>query len=108
MTSDRQITGWIPTGAKHKVGVLLNGAMRGRTMYVIPYIMGPVDSPLSKIGVEVTDSPYVVANMRIMSRMGKAAQERLGRFGRFRAPGCTRWATSTPCGATSCISRRKN
>jgi phosphoenolpyruvate carboxykinase (GTP) len=67
-----------PEGAKHKVGVLLNGAMRGRTMYVIPYIMGPVDSPLSKIGVEVTDSPYVVANMRIMSRMGKVAQDRLG------------------------------
>ncbi|HWO40105.1 MAG TPA: hypothetical protein VNO32_65920, partial [Candidatus Acidoferrum sp.] len=59
-----------PEDAKRKVGVLLRGAMRGRTMYVIPYIMGPVNSPLSKIGVEVTDSPYVVANMRIMSRMG--------------------------------------
>jgi phosphoenolpyruvate carboxykinase (GTP) len=67
-----------PDGAKHKVGVLLNGAMRGRTMYAIPYIMGPVNSPLSKVGVEVTDSPYVVANMRIMSRMGKVAQDRLG------------------------------
>ena len=67
-----------PDGAKHKVGVLLNGVMRGRTMYVIPYIMGPVDSPLSKVGVEVTDSPYVVASMRIMSRMGKVALDRLG------------------------------
>jgi phosphoenolpyruvate carboxykinase (GTP) len=67
-----------PEGAKHKVGALLGGAMRGRTMYVIPYIMGPVNSPLSKIGVEVTDSAYVVANMRIMSRMGKVAQDRLG------------------------------
>ena len=67
-----------PEGAKHKVGALLSNAMRGRTMYVIPYIMGPVDSPLSKIGVEVTDSAYVVANMRIMSRMGKVAQDRLG------------------------------
>jgi phosphoenolpyruvate carboxykinase (GTP) len=67
-----------PDGAKHKVGVLMNGVMRGRTMYVIPYIMGPKDSPLSKIGVEVTDSPYVVANMRIMSRMGIVARERLG------------------------------
>jgi phosphoenolpyruvate carboxykinase (GTP) len=67
-----------PEGAKYKVGSLLNGAMRGRTMYVVPYIMGPVNSPLSKVGVEVTDSPYVVANMRIMSRMGKVATERLG------------------------------
>jgi phosphoenolpyruvate carboxykinase (GTP) len=67
-----------PEGAKHKVGALLGDAMRGRTMYVIPYILGPVNSPLSKIGVEVTDSPYVVANMRIMSRMGKVAQDKLG------------------------------
>jgi len=67
-----------PEGAKHKVGALLSNAMRGRTMYVIPYILGPVNSPQSKIGVEVTDSPYVVANMRIMSRMGKVAQDRLG------------------------------
>ncbi|HEV7512669.1 MAG TPA: phosphoenolpyruvate carboxykinase (GTP) [Candidatus Acidoferrum sp.] len=67
-----------PEGAKNKVGALLSNAMRGRTMYVIPYMLGPVDSPLSRIGVEVTDSPYVVANMRIMSRMGKAVQERLG------------------------------
>jgi phosphoenolpyruvate carboxykinase (GTP) len=67
-----------PDGAKSKVGALLSDAMRGRTMYVIPYILGPVNSPQSKIGVEVTDSPYVVANMRIMSRMGKVAQDRLG------------------------------
>jgi len=67
-----------PDGAKYKVGSLLDGAMRGRTMYVVPYIMGPADSPISKVGVEVTDSPYVVANMRIMSRMGKIATDRLG------------------------------
>jgi phosphoenolpyruvate carboxykinase (GTP) len=67
-----------PDAAKHKVGALLDGAMRGRTMYVVPYIMGPVNSPLSKVGVEVTDSPYVVASMRIMSRMGKVATDRLG------------------------------
>jgi phosphoenolpyruvate carboxykinase (GTP) len=67
-----------PEGAKSKVGALLSNAMRGRTMYVIPYLLGPVNSPQSKIGVEVTDSPYVVANMRIMSRMGKVAQDRLG------------------------------
>src|SRR5713226_91614 len=59
-----------PDAAKHKVGALLDGAMRGRTMYVVPYLMGPVGSPISKVGVEVTDSPYVVASMRIMSRMG--------------------------------------
>jgi phosphoenolpyruvate carboxykinase (GTP) len=67
-----------PGAAKYKVGTLLSGAMRGRTMYVVPYIMGPVNSPISKAGVEVTDSPYVVANMRIMARTGKAAIERIG------------------------------
>jgi phosphoenolpyruvate carboxykinase (GTP) len=72
-----------PDAAKHKVGAILDGAMRGRTMYVVPYIMGPVDSPLSKIGVEVTDSPYVVASMRIMSRMGKVATDRLGSSSEF-------------------------
>lgn len=72
-----------PGGAKYKVGSLLDGIMRGRTMYVVPYIMGPADSPLSKIGVEVTDSPYVVANMRIMTRMGKVATNRLGNSSDF-------------------------
>jgi phosphoenolpyruvate carboxykinase (GTP) len=67
-----------PDAAKYKVGALLDGAMRGRTMYVIPYIMGPVNSPISKAGVEATDSPYVVANMRIMARMGKVALDRIG------------------------------
>jgi len=72
-----------PGAAKHKVGALLDGAMRGRTMYVVPYVMGPVSSPISKIGVEVTDSPYVVASMRIMSRMGSVAMERLGSSSEF-------------------------
>src|ERR1700739_4622253 len=72
-----------PEGAKYKVGALLDGAMRGRTMYVVPYIMGPANSPLSKVGVEVTDSPYVVANMRIMARIGKVASDRLGNSSEF-------------------------
>src|SRR5947209_6624861 len=72
-----------PDAAKHKVGALFDGAMRGRTMYVVPYIMGPVKSPISKVGVEVTDSPYVVASMRIMSRMGKTAVDRLGGSSEF-------------------------
>ena len=67
-----------PDAAKHKVGALFDGAMRGRTMYVVPYIMGPANSPISKVGVEATDSPYVVASMRVMSRMGQVAMDRLG------------------------------
>jgi len=67
-----------PEEAKAKVRPLFAGAMKGRTMYVVPYIMGPAASPYSKVGVEITDSPYVVASMRIMSRMGKPALHRLG------------------------------
>ena len=66
-----------PREAQERVWPLFSGAMNGRTMFVVPYVMGPVDSPYSKVGVEITDSPYVVANMRIMTRMGRVALERL-------------------------------
>ena len=87
-TSDRDDAGpnnhWMaPADAHAKIDALFDGCMQGRTMYVVPYCMGPIDSPLSRCGVEITDSPYVVANMRIMTRMGAAALARIEREGTF-------------------------
>ena len=72
-----------PVDGHAQMDALFDGCMAGRTMYVIPYCMGPIDSPLSRCGVEITDSPYVVANMRIMTRMGAAALARIEREGSF-------------------------
>ncbi len=67
-----------PQEAYSKVGAMFDGSMKGRTMYVIPFIMGVPGSPFNKIGIELTDSIYVVLNMRIMTRMGKVAADELG------------------------------
>jgi len=72
-----------PADAHRKIDGLFEGAMQGRTMYVIPYCMGPIDSPFARVGVEITDSPYVVANMRMMTRMGSDALARIEKEGRF-------------------------
>jgi phosphoenolpyruvate carboxykinase (GTP) len=75
---------WVaPDELKHTMTGLYRGCMAGRTLYVIPFSMGPIGSPMSKIGVELTDSAYVVCNMHIMTRVGQAVIEALGADGSF-------------------------
>ena len=87
-TSDADDAGpnnhWMNPAAAHaKIDALFEGAMAGRTMYVIPYCMGPIESPYARLGVEITDSPYVVVNMRLMTRMGAPALARIEKEGNF-------------------------
>jgi phosphoenolpyruvate carboxykinase (GTP) len=70
-----------PVEARAKMEALYKGCMKGRTLYVVPYCMGPIDSPYARCGVEITDSAYVVLNMQIMTRMGRPALERIAAEG---------------------------
>jgi phosphoenolpyruvate carboxykinase (GTP) len=100
---------WLaPAQAHRQMDDLFRGCMKGRTLYVVPYCMGPIDSPFSRCGVEITDSAYVVLNMKLMTRMGRPALERIGRDGSFvkgLPKSCRSRASVRATAATRCSAR---
>ena len=87
-TTKKEDTGptnnWMsPQDAKAIINPILKNSMSGRTMYVVPYLLGPPNSDFTQIGVEITDSPYVVVNLKIMTRMGSIALDQLNKYDNF-------------------------
>ena len=106
----RRTTGWNPRRPTPGCAGCSSGCMRGRTMYVVPFVMGPIGSPLAKVGVQLTDSIYVAVSMGIMTRMGEATwrgavSPPIPPSSRNSPAACTAWAIAIPNAATSAISR---